>query len=99
MKRAAALIDSGIFRVKAPGTLAVYVAWRLTRWHVAPALFPIARARSRVDRRNVAPLLDSFARFALQGFGTSAPVLPPPHLVVIGAYRYVRNPMYVAVPR
>lgn len=42
-------------------------------------------------------LLDSFARFALQGLGTPAPVLPTEHLVTTGLYRYVRNPMYVAV--
>ena len=42
-------------------------------------------------------LLDSFARFAIQGIGTPAPVAPPQHLVVTGLYRYVRNPMYVAV--
>jgi protein-S-isoprenylcysteine O-methyltransferase Ste14 len=42
-------------------------------------------------------LLDSFARFALQGLGTPAPVMPPKHLVVTGLYRHVRNPMYVAV--
>ena len=42
-------------------------------------------------------LLDSFARFALQGIGTPAPVLPTRHLVATGFYRHVRNPMYVAV--
>jgi protein-S-isoprenylcysteine O-methyltransferase Ste14 len=42
-------------------------------------------------------VLDSFARFALQGIGTPAPVFPTRHLVVNGFYRYVRNPMYVAV--
>src|SRR5579863_9543945 len=42
-------------------------------------------------------LLDSFARFALQGLGTPAPVLPTEHLVTTGLYRYVRNPMYFAV--
>ena len=42
-------------------------------------------------------LVDSFARFALQGLGTPAPIASPQHLVVTGLYRYVRNPMYVAV--
>jgi len=42
-------------------------------------------------------VVDSFARFALQGKGTPAPVAPPRKLVVTGLYRYVRNPMYVAV--
>jgi protein-S-isoprenylcysteine O-methyltransferase Ste14 len=28
---------------------------------------------------------------------TPAPVFPTPHLVVTGLYRFVRNPMYVAV--
>jgi protein-S-isoprenylcysteine O-methyltransferase Ste14 len=42
-------------------------------------------------------LLHSFLQFALKGFGTPAPVLPPQHLVVSGLYRYVRNPMYVSV--
>ena len=42
-------------------------------------------------------LLDSFARFAIQGLGTPAPIAPPQRLVVTGLYRWVRNPMYVAV--
>ena len=42
-------------------------------------------------------LLHSFARFALEGLGTPAPVAPTERLVVGGIYRHVRNPMYVAV--
>ena len=42
-------------------------------------------------------LLDSFARFAIKGLGTPAPVFPTRHLVVTGLYRYVRNPMYLAL--
>jgi protein-S-isoprenylcysteine O-methyltransferase Ste14 len=33
--------------------------------------------------------------FGATGHGTPAPVLPPTELVVVGFYRYVRNPMYV----
>jgi protein-S-isoprenylcysteine O-methyltransferase Ste14 len=35
--------------------------------------------------------------FALRGGGTPAPVDPPRELVVAGAYRYLRNPMYAGV--
>ena len=41
--------------------------------------------------------MDSFARFALQGSGTPAPIAPTRNLVVTGLYRYVRNPIYIAV--
>ena len=45
----------------------------------------------------IAIVLDAFARFAVQGLGTPAPILPTRHLVVSGLYQYVRNPMYVGV--
>ena len=76
----------------------MYVPWYLTHWHFAPALFPIARVLgAALIVAGLPILLDSFARFALQGLGTPAPVMPPKRLVVSGFYRYVRNPMYVAV--
>src|SRR3979490_1778991 len=36
-------------------------------------------------------------RVPLQGRGTPAPIAPTRNLVVTGLYRYVRNPIYVAV--
>jgi protein-S-isoprenylcysteine O-methyltransferase Ste14 len=35
--------------------------------------------------------------FYVSGRGTLAPWAPPAHLVVVGLYRYSRNPMYLAV--
>ena len=44
----------------------------------------------------LAVILWAFVRFVAEGRGTPAPVAPPGRLVVGGAYRWVRNPMYVA---
>lgn len=42
-------------------------------------------------------LLECFGRFALEGRGTPAPVAQTEILIVSGLYRFVRNPMYIAV--
>ena len=42
-------------------------------------------------------MVHSFVAFVRHGRGTPAPAAPTEHLVVQGAYRHVRNPMYVAV--
>jgi protein-S-isoprenylcysteine O-methyltransferase Ste14 len=41
-----------------------------------------------------AVLFDTFARFVIEGMGTAAPT---ERLVVGGLYRFVRNPVYLAV--
>jgi len=35
--------------------------------------------------------------FYVSGKGTIAPWAPPVHLVVVGLYRYTRNPIYISV--
>lgn len=44
-----------------------------------------------------AALLWCVRDFHVQGKGTLAPWSPPTRLVIVGLYRYTRNPMYVAV--
>jgi protein-S-isoprenylcysteine O-methyltransferase Ste14 len=100
MRRALAIVGSAVFLVIAPGTLAGYVPWRICRWEMQPPFWGIGALRIVgvvLILAGLPVLLDSFARFALKGLGTPAPVFPPRHLVVSGLYRYVRNPMYVAV--
>jgi hypothetical protein len=52
-----------------------------------------ARRRDLLIVAGLPGLVDSFARFALQGLGTPAPIAPTQNLVVTGLYRYVRNPI------
>jgi protein-S-isoprenylcysteine O-methyltransferase Ste14 len=83
-----------------PGVLAGLVPWWITCWRFrAPFLgLEFVRAIGMIlIIAGVAGLVDSFARFALQGQGTPAPIAPTRKLVVKGLYRHVRNPMYVAV--
>lgn len=99
MRRGTALAGSAIFLVIAPGTVMFLLPWWISRWHIGPPFFGLSLFRAigaLLIAAGLPVLLDSFARFAIQGFGTPAPVAPPTHLVVTGLYRYVRNPMYVA---
>jgi protein-S-isoprenylcysteine O-methyltransferase Ste14 len=100
MKSATALLGSAIFFLIAPGIVAGYIPWTLTRWRLAPPLFGFFSLRVLgvlLIAAGLPVLVDSFLRFAIHGLGTPAPVAPPEHLVVSGLYGYVRNPMYVAV--
>lgn len=100
MRRILAILGSAIFLVIAPGVVAGYLPWRICRWHVGAPLLGISSFRLvgvLLITAGLPVLLDSFARFALQGLGTPAPIFPTSHLVVSGLFRYVRNPMYVAV--
>ena len=100
MQRTLAILGSALFFVIAPCTAAGLVPWLITGWQLMPPLFGLELTRvlgGILILAGLPGLVDSFARFALQGLGTPAPIAPPRHLVVTGLYRYARNPMYVAV--
>ena len=73
----------------------------MTRWQPVGGVWPDGHFTGTLGAVLIAlgliGLLESFARFALEGRGTPAPVLPTVRLVVSGFYRWVRNPMYLAV--
>jgi len=94
-----AVLGSALFLIIAPGIVAGFIPWWISKWNVqAPFLgfVPLRALGALLLVVSVLVLLESFARFALQGVGTPAPVFPTRHLVVNGLYRYVRNPMYLA---
>ena len=95
-----AVLGSALFLIIAPGIVAGFIPWWISKWNIqAPFLgfAPLRALGALLLVVSVLVLLESFARFALQGVGTPAPVFPTRHLVVNGLYRYVRNPMYLAV--
>ena len=100
MQKATAVLGSAVFFVIAPCLLAGLVPWWMTRWEFRPPFLGLELTRAigvLLIIAGVPGLVDSFVRFALQGLGTPAPIAPPQKLVVTGLYRYVRNPIYVAV--
>ena len=95
-----AAIGSAVFFLVAPAVVAGLVPWLLTDWNAGSASawwLPLRIVGSLLVLGGVAVLVHAFARFVVEGRGTPAPVAPPDRLVVGGLYRYVRNPMYVAV--
>jgi protein-S-isoprenylcysteine O-methyltransferase Ste14 len=99
-QRTVAVLGSAAFFVVAPCTLAGLIPWSITGWQLQPPLLGLEVTRgigALMILAGVPGLIDAFARFALQGLGTPAPIAPTEHLVVTGLYRHVRNPIYIAV--
>lgn len=98
MRKPSAVLGSAVFFLAAPGIVAGLVPWLITTHYghpLASAAFMVPGAM--LVAAGLGVLLHAFARFALEGSGTPAPVAPTERLVIGGAYRHVRNPMYVAV--
>ena len=97
---ARAIVETAVFFLAAPGTVALWIPYALTGWHVPPQTTERAVAGIAggvLIAAGTAALVECFARFALVGRGTPSPASPTRSLVVSGLYRCTRNPMYVAV--
>jgi protein-S-isoprenylcysteine O-methyltransferase Ste14 len=101
VQRAAAGVGTAVFFVVGPGLVAGLVPWLISGWQVRGPVSPLAIIRMALGGvllvLAIVVLVRAFARFVMEGRGTPAPVAPPERLVVGGDYRFVRNPMYLAV--
>jgi protein-S-isoprenylcysteine O-methyltransferase Ste14 len=97
MRKAVAAAGSAVFFVLAPGVMGGLVPWGLTGWDAKDTWAPLVVLGAVLVAAGLVVLIQAFVRFVVEGVGTPAPVAPTEHLVVGGLYRYVRNPMYVAV--
>ncbi len=73
------------------------VPWLLTRWDAGSQPAALRVLGVVVLVAGGALVLETPARFALQGRGTPAPWAPPERFVERGSYRFVRSPMYLGV--
>jgi protein-S-isoprenylcysteine O-methyltransferase Ste14 len=100
VRKPMAAAGTAIFFALAPGVVAGLVPWWLTGWQVRRPLgswAPLRVAGAALIAAGTIVLVLAFVRFVAEGVGTPAPVAPTRRLVVGGLYRYVRNPMYLAV--
>jgi protein-S-isoprenylcysteine O-methyltransferase Ste14 len=100
MRKPMAAAGSAAFFALAPGVVAGLVPWWLTGWRVReplPYWMPLRLIGVALLAVGTGVLVQAFVRFVSEGSGTPAPVAPTRELVVGGLYRYVRNPMYLAV--
>jgi protein-S-isoprenylcysteine O-methyltransferase Ste14 len=94
------LLGTLVFVALVPGTVVGLVPGWLSGWKLQPPFLGLEATRwlGVVLMLAGAPFFVSFvSRFVVEGRGTPAPVAPTRHLVVGGAFRFVRNPGYIGV--
>ena len=93
-------VGAAVFFLVAPGTIAGLLPFLITRWRMAEPLLGLEITRwpgPILLAAGLVVIVDAFVRFVREGRGTPAPVAPPRLLVVRGPYRWVRNPIYLAI--
>jgi protein-S-isoprenylcysteine O-methyltransferase Ste14 len=87
------VVRNVVFTFVVPGTGAILIPWRILRSHPAT---PTEWTALPTIVLGVALYLWCVWVFASVGRGTPGPWDAPRHLVAVGPYRWVRNPIYIA---
>jgi protein-S-isoprenylcysteine O-methyltransferase Ste14 len=98
MTRTRAAVGSVLFAVGQPGVVAGLVPYWITGgWVGSGPPFALQVAGVVLLAAGLGVLAHTITRFVVEGRGTPFPAAPTERLVIGGLYRYVRNPMYLAV--
>ena len=98
MTRGAAAVGSIVFAAGMPGVMAGLVPYLITGgWQGSGAPLALQVVGALLIAAGIGVLAHTVIRFIVEGLGTPFPGAPTQNLVVGGVYRYVRNPMYLAV--
>jgi protein-S-isoprenylcysteine O-methyltransferase Ste14 len=98
MTRGEAAVGSFVFAVGMPGVIAGLVPYWITDgWEGSGSPLVLQAVGAALFLVGVGALAHTVLRFVVEGLGTPFPAAPTENLVVGGLYRYVRNPMYLAV--
>jgi len=92
-----ALLNTFLFTIFVPGTVAILIPRWLLGGYVVPSNSPASWLGFVLFLCGAAIYFRCAWEFAVRGLGTPAPIAPTRFLVTTALHRYVRNPMYLGV--
>lgn len=96
-RRSWALLNTLLFTILVPGTVAILIPRWLMGGYVVPPSGPMTWLGVVLFLCGAAIYFRCAWEFAARGLGTPAPMAPTQFLVTTALHRYVRNPMYIGV--
>lgn len=91
------ILNTILFTIFVPGTVGVYIPYRLTHRFATPDHGALAWVAALIIVLGALIYFRCASEFAVRGLGTPAPIAPTKFLVTTALHRYVRNPMYIGV--
>lgn len=93
-------LKTSLFTLIGPGTVTILIPYIVIRNNLHPLPIsptPLTITGALLILCGALLGLGCAGLFTIVGKGTPAPIDPPKILVAVGAYRFVRNPMYIGV--